>query len=964
MAKGLSAALALGIVAVALFAQAPTVIWQTTGDPFDVPDGFAQQLVAEGLTGATGMTIASDGRIFVCEQTGALRIVKDDVLLSEPFVRLDVDSSWERGLLGVTLDPKFATNGHVYVLYVAAKPYPHHRVSRFTAQGDRAAAGSETVLLEGDDQRKLGGSVPSGHQGGGLRFGKDGKLYVALGEQTNSDAAQRLDTLQGKLLRINPDGSIPPDNPFFTKLPGKYRAVWAYGLRNPFGLAVQPGTGRMFINDVGGSRFEEINEAAAGANYGWPASEGPTDRPGHRAPLFAYSEAAAQAITGGAFYNPARPQFPAPYRGKYFFADYTLGWVKVLDPDQPRQPETFATGLAGPVALEVDADGNLYVLCRNAWVKDGQFRPQTGSLHRVFHAAAAGRPVPTVAAPPRDVTALAGGAATFRVEAAGEGPLRYRWQRDGRWLPGADGPAYVLPKVSAADHAATFQCVVSNRAGTVRTRPAILCVVTPRPAEAPAGLAGGLAYEYHEGHWAYLPALMAATRVTAGTADHPGVEPRQRGHDFGLSFRGYLTVDQEGVYTFTLHASGAAKLLVGGADVATVGLHNGPRKVRGAVGLKAGKHALRLDYAHGQGMPVLELTCAGPDGQDTVIPASRWSHADPAPVPNAAGRAPVMALNVPARPEDLPKLLSETGIFRSLEALAPEAGLLPYEVNTPLWSDGIDKWRWLALLAGMKIGFAEHGAWRFPAGTVFVKHFALPETKAGRGRRLETRLLVVGAAGRGYGVTYRWRDDQKDAELLPDGLTEEVRVETPKGPRTQKWTYPSRQQCLICHTAAAGFVLGVNTRQLNRTCGGAAENQLLAWGRLGLFEAPPAAADPVKLPRLFAVTDEQAPLAERVRSYLDANCSQCHRPGGVRAPFDARFEVPLAKQNLLGTALLAADLGVLGARVVVPGDRARSMLYQRMRRRQDVFDMPPLATHLVDEQAVELVGRWIDGLKR
>ena len=162
---------------------------------------------------------------------------------------------------------------------MAAEPYPHHRVSRFTARGDVAVPGSEVVLLRGDDQRKLGGNVSAGHQGGAFHFGRDGKLYIAIGEQTAREPAQRLDTFQGKLLRINPDGTIPEDNPFFKKAKGKYRAIWALGLRNPFTFAVQPGTGRIFINDVGDTRWEEVDEGFAGANYGWPESEGRDQRP-------------------------------------------------------------------------------------------------------------------------------------------------------------------------------------------------------------------------------------------------------------------------------------------------------------------------------------------------------------------------------------------------------------------------------------------------------------------------------------------------------------------------------------------------------------------------------------------------------------------------------------------------------------------------------------------------------------
>src|SRR5262249_11138556 len=154
-----------------------------------------------------------------------------------PFLTLDVDSRWERGLIGVALDPDFATNRFTYLTCVAGQPYPHHRVSRFTARGDVVAPGSEVVLLRGGDQGKLGGTIPAGHQGGPLPFGKAGQLYIAIGEQTARQPSQRLDTFQGKLLRINPDGTIPEDNPFYAKAEGKYRAIWAIGLRNPFTFA-------------------------------------------------------------------------------------------------------------------------------------------------------------------------------------------------------------------------------------------------------------------------------------------------------------------------------------------------------------------------------------------------------------------------------------------------------------------------------------------------------------------------------------------------------------------------------------------------------------------------------------------------------------------------------------------------------------------------------------------------------
>jgi putative heme-binding domain-containing protein len=354
------------------------------GAPSLLPD-FEWQTIARGLTGATALTAVPDGRLFVCEQTGTLRVVKESQLLADPCLRLAVDDQWERGLIGITVDPRFAENHYIYIVYVAREPYPHHCVSRFILAGDVAVPGSECILFEGDDQSKLGGKVPAGHQGGAIHFGGDGKLYVAIGEQTAEVPAQALDSLLGKILRINSDGTIPHDNPFVGETSGKYRAIWARGCRNPFTFGVDPQTGLLLINDVGG-KFEEINIGRPGANYGWPvADHGPTADSRFQGPIFWYP----QASIGGAAFCPggARPHaFPARYRGRYFFMDFVQGWIRSLDPRSTLRPipsEVFATGLSRPVDLTFGSDGSMYVLLRDAWVKDAQFRSGTGSLARI-----------------------------------------------------------------------------------------------------------------------------------------------------------------------------------------------------------------------------------------------------------------------------------------------------------------------------------------------------------------------------------------------------------------------------------------------------------------------------------------------------------------------------------------------------------------------------------------------------
>jgi glucose/arabinose dehydrogenase len=331
-----------------------------------LPAGFIETQFGSNLgSSPTAMDFSPDGRLFVCLQTGQLRVIENGILLATPFVTVPTSQNGERGLLGIAFDPNFANNQFVYLYYTVSTAPIHNRVSRFTANGNVAVAGSETILLELDNL-----SAATNHNGGAIHFGPDGRLYVAVGENANPTNAQSFSNRLGKLLRINSNGSIPLDNPTtFPGVPGSpsglNRAIWAVGLRNPFTFGFQPGTGRLFINDVGEGTFEEINDGIAGSNYGWNICEGFCSPPNanYRDPLFEYEHDEGCAIVGGAFYNPVINQFPAAYIGKYFFGDLCGGWIHLFDPSNNTASD-FATGISTLVDLKIGQEGSLYYLAQ------------------------------------------------------------------------------------------------------------------------------------------------------------------------------------------------------------------------------------------------------------------------------------------------------------------------------------------------------------------------------------------------------------------------------------------------------------------------------------------------------------------------------------------------------------------------------------------------------------------------
>ena len=313
----------------------------------------------------------------------------------------------------------------------------------------------------------------------------------------------------------------------------------------------------------------------------------------------------------------------------------------------------------------------------------------------------------------------------------------------------------------------------------------------------------------------------------------------------------------------------------------------------------------------------------------------------------------------------IPPLLSLTGAFTNLLSLSATNTLIPYSINVPFWSDGAIKQRWLAVPTNRFVNFAPTGEWSFPSGSVFVKHFELStnELNPSQVKRLETRFVVRDTNNTAYFFSYKWRTNNTDADLITNAINENIIIQTATGYRTQTWYYPGPSDCVQCHTPAAGYVLGVKTRQMNGNFSypatGTTDNQIRAWNHIGLFTPAVSEAAISNYDRTLPVTDLSASAELRARSYFDANCSQCHRPGGVVAFWDARFDTPLANQGIINGQVLN-NLGIASGRVMTPKDLLHSVMYQRVNSAQAGTRMPPLAKNIIDTNAVAALASWIN----
>lgn len=338
-----------------LFNRTPTLGLSGDTSTQQLTAGFGRTVLVSGLNQPTDFRFLPDGRILIAEKTGAIRIYSNGQLQDQPLVVLPVRTAGESGLDGIAVDPQFATNGYIYVAYTTKSR--HERLSRITVTGNTADLGSQQVLME--SRQRASGNY---HHGGSIAFGSDGKLYWGVGDNHRGRNAQRPSTIRGKVLRLNPDGTVPSDNPFVNTR-GYLPQIYAMGFRNPFRIAPAPG-GNLLVADVGQVSWEEVNLLTSGANYGWPHEEGACNGCAYTNPIYTYPHGASAAISSVLVYTGSA--FGPSFQNKVFIADFEQGWIKVLTCDSGYTScggaTTFDSQAGNTVQLIQGPDGNIYQL--------------------------------------------------------------------------------------------------------------------------------------------------------------------------------------------------------------------------------------------------------------------------------------------------------------------------------------------------------------------------------------------------------------------------------------------------------------------------------------------------------------------------------------------------------------------------------------------------------------------------
>lgn len=442
-----------------------------------LPVGFSISKIADDLN-PVAMVIDPFGRYWIAEKDGKVKIVEEGKDNFHLFIDLAVDDFNERGLMGIALHPNYVQNGYVY-LYFTVPDKNFNRVIRVSSNGDSALPGSEKTIIDLDS---LSGNI---HNGGAMVFDDHGYLFIATGEGGKSSDAQNLNSLNGKILRLDANGIIPSDNPFYNELSGNNKAIYAYGLRNPFSMTFDMKTHTLFVSDVGQGLFEEINIINKGKNYGWPFAEGNYTNnppPNYEDPFFAYDHNIGCAIVGAAVNTNEFNNFPEPYKNAFYFADYCKGFIKLIDLNN-KEITDFSIGTDRPLAIHFDATGDLFLLTRSG-IGGGSSADNTKTNDgALWHIRYNGNGIPNISSQSNNTTVPVGDNVTLSVNATGSQPLHYLWYKNDVLVPDEFTSSVTLKNIQLSSDNSKIKCIVSNLEGSDTSNVIFLNVTTNKRPE-------------------------------------------------------------------------------------------------------------------------------------------------------------------------------------------------------------------------------------------------------------------------------------------------------------------------------------------------------------------------------------------------------------------------------------------------------------------------------------------------
>ncbi len=918
-------------------------VW--TGSPPADTD-FSSTALASGINEPMTMEISPTGQVYVIGRRGEFYAMENGSLNEKSTI--PTNSTNEGGLIGFALDPDFTANRRAYFHYTAPA-VAEHIVSQMTINPDNTLDFvSEQILL------RYGVDMTCCHAAGDMAFDSEGNLYIATGDNTDpfeSDGYTPIDErggrqvfdaqrssantndLRGKILRIKPNGdgtySIPEGNLFVGD--SLHRAeIYTMGHRNPFRIHVDKITDRLYWGDIGpdaggtnSSRgpggLDEINRTAVPGNFGWPyfagANQAYNDYDfglGMSGQKFNSTEVEnfSPNNTGATVLPDAIPAWFSMSHRALMVAD-VYHWNSAIN-DEYKLPSYFHNRL-------------LYWNFNNDQMYEVDTQRDIPSPRLWLNTSLLAGIIDAEVSPHNNRLYLLGYGGNCCAMPANAGMLvevQYR----------GDGPSGQPEPGETFGVGDTVNLSIGGKVVSAQANSPLTLV--------DAGTGNNEIFEIVDAgdDAVALRSVSSGLYVTAGNGD---AEPLS-------ATAGSIGIEQQFQYTQNTEGSVSLRAYVNCRYVSLV---------------SDGEMSLRANSTGADDLQFFNLAFAQACESDSSY--------------GVACRTDSPAyLNMPDTPDatysNVPALLSQTGAFTDVAALTPGDNMIPYDVISPLWSDRAEKQRWFSVPLGERIIFSEEGKWEWPAGTVFVKHFALPvdESEQNVLRRLETRLVVVQEDGGVYGVTYKWREDNSDADLLTTVLNEDITINSEAGNWTQTWTYPGPEDCLTCHNAEAKHILGVKTASLNKTWlypSGVSDNQLRTLINLGLFDAAFTEEELENFPAHAALDDATKSLEHRVRSYWDVNCGNCHGPQGIASKWDARFETPLNLQGIVYGPLANqrdyfADYGLEEPFVIDPSNKDNSILYIRSKSTNVDDRMPPLGRQVEHAEYIEVLEQWMESL--